>query len=299
MPQGDGNGHDRRKAPVVTSSPKPKRVSAGPPRQPSTPAPHAPVPFKQKAISRQPTVKSSIPPPLTGPRTVRQNIQVPLPGQPGFVGFNDSDTEIMQPQEAEAQEAAGALLLTSPEFKRLVVKVETLASAHEISREQLETLDERLKQVERSVGELIRSTKAASSNPDNSVSEASGTLTKRIEKLEASSQASPRALEERIVHLEKVLLRLHGALGVLEKRERAYQPVGDDLTQLKGIGPKYARTLQRHGVTRVAEIAAWSAEDIEKQASLLGASIKQLKGWVAAAKQNANNHAQNRAIKSE
>lgn len=59
----------------------------------------------------------------------------------------------------------------------------------------------------------------------------------------------------------------------------------DDLTRLVGIGPKLAASLAELGVTRFAQIAAWTAEDIQSIDQLLN-----LKGradrdaWVAQAK---------------
>lgn len=46
----------------------------------------------------------------------------------------------------------------------------------------------------------------------------------------------------------------------------ATAPVGegaDDLTQIKGLGPKAAAALHDAGVTRFAQIAAWSDSDVE------------------------------------
>ena len=37
----------------------------------------------------------------------------------------------------------------------------------------------------------------------------------------------------------------------------------DDLTQIKGIGPKLSQKLMDAGVTRFAQIAGWSARDID------------------------------------
>jgi len=45
---------------------------------------------------------------------------------------------------------------------------------------------------------------------------------------------------------------------------------GDDLTRIKGLGPKLAALLGELGVTRYAQIAAWSAADIENIDAKLG-----------------------------
>ncbi len=45
---------------------------------------------------------------------------------------------------------------------------------------------------------------------------------------------------------------------------------GDDLTRIKGLGPKLAALLGELGVTRYAQIAAWSPEEIERIDAHLG-----------------------------
>ena len=46
---------------------------------------------------------------------------------------------------------------------------------------------------------------------------------------------------------------------------------GDDLTAIKGLGPRAAEKLAEAGVTRLSQIAAWSAADIEKYDELVNA----------------------------
>ena len=44
----------------------------------------------------------------------------------------------------------------------------------------------------------------------------------------------------------------------------------DDLTQIKGLGPKLATTLQEMGITTLAQIAAWNDADIDRVDGQLG-----------------------------
>lgn len=46
---------------------------------------------------------------------------------------------------------------------------------------------------------------------------------------------------------------------------------GDDLTRIKGLGPKIAAALRALGVTRYAQIAGWSEDDLAKIDAQLGA----------------------------
>lgn len=45
---------------------------------------------------------------------------------------------------------------------------------------------------------------------------------------------------------------------------------GDDLTRIKGLGPKIAAALNAQGVTTFAQIAAWDDAEIERVDALLG-----------------------------
>jgi len=45
---------------------------------------------------------------------------------------------------------------------------------------------------------------------------------------------------------------------------------GDDLTRIKGLGPKIATMLNEQGITRFAQIAAWSESDVERVDATLG-----------------------------
>ncbi len=59
----------------------------------------------------------------------------------------------------------------------------------------------------------------------------------------------------------------------------------DDLTRLVGVGPKLAASLAARGVTRFAQIANWTADDlasVDKDLKLLGRAERD--AWVAQAK---------------
>ncbi|MBU6268096.1 MAG: hypothetical protein KGN34_11185 [Sphingomonadales bacterium] len=48
-------------------------------------------------------------------------------------------------------------------------------------------------------------------------------------------------------------------------------PAGDDLTRIKGLGPKLASRLAELGITRFAQIAAWDQADLARIDGQLGA----------------------------
>jgi len=70
----------------------------------------------------------------------------------------------------------------------------------------------------------------------------------------------------------------------------AFEPVAppaapDDLTRLTGIGPKLAAALAEQGVTRFADIAAWTADDVarfDKALKLMGRVERE--AWIAQAR---------------
>jgi len=63
------------------------------------------------------------------------------------------------------------------------------------------------------------------------------------------------------------------------------EAAADDLTVMTGIGPKLCAALAERGVSRFAQIAAWTAEDLAKvdaELSLKGRAVRE--AWVAQAK---------------
>ncbi len=75
-----------------------------------------------------------------------------------------------------------------------------------------------------------------------------------------------------------------GAEAVIE----AAEVVADDLTKLTGIGPKLAGLLAERGVTRFADIAAWTPADVEtfdKDMKLMGRIDRE--AWIAQARRYA------------
>ena len=67
---------------------------------------------------------------------------------------------------------------------------------------------------------------------------------------------------------------------------KAAAKANDDLTQLTGVGPAFAKKLNEAGVTTFAQIAAWDAAEIERlDGEISGLKTKAEKGdWVAEAK---------------
>ncbi len=61
---------------------------------------------------------------------------------------------------------------------------------------------------------------------------------------------------------------------------------GDDLTRIKGLGPKLSAMLQAQGITRFAQIAEWSDADIDRVDAGLGRFQGRIRrdAWVAQAK---------------
>ena len=56
----------------------------------------------------------------------------------------------------------------------------------------------------------------------------------------------------------------------VETAPTAGAETGDDLTKIKGLGPKIAQILETLGITRYAQIAAWTDADIDRIDAQLG-----------------------------
>jgi len=67
--------------------------------------------------------------------------------------------------------------------------------------------------------------------------------------------------------------------------EPVAEPPADDLTRLNGVGPKLSAALAERGVTRFAQIAAWTADDLaelDTALKLKGRAVRE--AWVGQAK---------------
>jgi len=87
------------------------------------------------------------------------------------------------------------------------------------------------------------------------------------------------------------------AVGAAEEAEESVLPPpaaaapvaageGDDLRRIKGVGPKLVSLLHALGVTRYAQIAAWSDEDIDRIDAQLGTFAGRIRrdSWVEQAR---------------
>ena len=61
---------------------------------------------------------------------------------------------------------------------------------------------------------------------------------------------------------------------------------GDDLTRMKGVGPKLSALLTTHGITSFSQIAAWTDRDIDEVDAKLGRFSGRIRrdGWVEQAR---------------
>jgi predicted flap endonuclease-1-like 5' DNA nuclease len=112
---------------------------------------------------------------------------------------------------------------------------------------------------------------------------------RRIHELEAqlgsAAQAEARAcaLDERLAQREADLARLEQQLSEALSRTPS---VEDDLTKIRGIGPKFATMLRELGVNRYAQIADWTEQDVREFADKLRVPPSRIQkaGWIASAR---------------
>jgi predicted flap endonuclease-1-like 5' DNA nuclease len=91
------------------------------------------------------------------------------------------------------------------------------------------------------------------------------------EMIEAATEATAEAVAD--------------AAQVVEAVAEPLVETADDLTKLTGIGPKLAQLLAERGVTRFADIAAWTPADVEmfdKDMKLMGRIDRE--AWIAQAR---------------
>lgn len=119
-------------------------------------------------------------------------------------------------------------------------------------------------------------------------------LPKREPEVEAAIEKVAEAVVETVEAVIEAPLAVAEALvETVAEPEVVFDPVieapvvvtPDDLTLMTGIGPKMAAMLAEKGITRFAQIAAWSEEDIagfDKELKLMGRVTRE--AWVAQAK---------------
>ena len=112
------------------------------------------------------------------------------------------------------------------------------------------------------------------------------TLEVAAEVIEATTESTAERVEDAIEVVEAVTGPLvETAPEVVDVVTEPAVVVADDLTKLTGIGPKLAGLLAERGVTRFADIAAWTAEDVaafDKDMKLMGRIDRE--AWIAQAR---------------
>ena len=91
-----------------------------------------------------------------------------------------------------------------------------------------------------------------------------------------------RELEHTLTQKTTALAERDRTIADLTAKLKAQKPVvADDLTRIRGIGPKFAKKLGALGITSFRQIAAWTEADIDRFADELGTRAKRIKsaGW--------------------
>jgi predicted flap endonuclease-1-like 5' DNA nuclease len=110
-----------------------------------------------------------------------------------------------------------------------------------------------------------------------------------VETLVLQAGTEEERLKKKLGEQEQTIAALREQLEQVERASLAppppSAPPGDDLTLIKGIGPKYARLLRELGVTSYAALAAWTEDDVERAAAHLGIPAARVRkaGWIEAA----------------
>ncbi len=220
-------------------------------------------------LNDKPTVLSI--PPLAPPKRTRRSrskaapAKVPAaPRVPTSVGASD------RPDSHRAVAASEALDQAKLELAHLHGE----RSAWGTQRAKLEKLasdqGERRRKIEAELDKL----RAKSGKRDDQIAELRSKLSQRDQQIEQLRSE----LRQQVAEL-KTLRRELKAAG-----EAASVPA-DDLTCIRGIGPAFARSLRRLGVTRFEQIAAWTKADIDDMAQKLKTSPRRIQqaGWVDSA----------------
>lgn len=155
-------------------------------------------------------------------------------------------------------------------------------------RSEIEALTVRLAERERRITTLEQEKVEAAGSAELAKSRAEAgevaALASKVRELEAEKAQLNQQLDARQETINKLE---HDLADNLAWGNAEAGAPADDLTRIKGIGPKYARKLNELGVTKISQVAAWKDEDIARFAAQLKAAPGRIRkaGWVESAKQ--------------
>lgn len=164
------------------------------------------------------------------------------------------------------------------------MELRAAAAQRTLARTQVEELQARLRDLENRSGDSDLKTKVAELEARNAVLRASQTDT-------ASLRAELEQRDERIRQLEAAVRAKDAKIQRLEQDLEEGLAWGDataddDLKQIRGIGPGFERSLKQLGVRKLAQIASWKPEDIQRIAAQLRTRPERIvrEGWVECAR---------------
>ncbi len=190
----------------------------------------------------------------------------------GRLAAVERDAQAAEERLAEVEATAGALH-EGTELTRVRMRLERIGHT-------LAALDERLAVLE-AIQRSASDDREARDARQRRVEERLGRLESLFEELaqELRARDEEAGLDGIRARLDDVeALVLQAGSEVQEQRQQLHAlsesiapgaPIGDNLTRIKGIGPKYAERLRELGVNRFADVAAWSIADVERVAAHL------------------------------
>lgn len=128
------------------------------------------------------------------------------------------------------------------------------------------------------------------------------TESRRVGDVQRELESKVAQLQQRLSTQQELAVRLEATERALAERDRRIRELEseielnqgwaaterpDDLTAIRGIGPKLRDRLHAANVRSYGAIAAWSDADVERMAPLLGVHASRIRrdGWVESAKQ--------------
>ncbi|MGE0791745.1 MAG: NUDIX domain-containing protein [Sandaracinaceae bacterium] len=184
------------------------------------------------------------------------------------IGTAERDAQDLEARLAQ-MEARLAALAEGTELARVRVRLERLTHAHTELEQRLGAID-------------------ASQRGREDREAREKTIDARIERLESLFAELADDLRHRDddAGIDALSARLDGLEALVLSRPseppRGRAPdvrSGDDLTRIKGIGPKFAKALAEMGVHRIAQIATWDVAEIERVATVLRIKASRVAGW--------------------
>ncbi|NRA31945.1 MAG: hypothetical protein HRU17_01260 [Polyangiaceae bacterium] len=307
---GTGAPEAPQSSPMISSTPKPARVKVGAAKV-NRPVSVPPPPPSCRAIADRPksVTPGNLPPPASARRPLatasgvaKRSLPQAAPVANARKLLNKS-TDQKQIQRLQGELDTLRMSLSAQKLKartdekereRLRKELEALKkqnfdaiSVAAPSNAEVSVLNKKVRALQSSSSKLSGELKAISERHSEAMVLMEAKHASALEAASSADEAGPSQDDGRISELEARLSVAKNSIALLTEKLAQSPAVACDFTQLKGVGPAFAKALRAQGVSSFAQMAGWTPEEIEEIAPKLKTTVARIQrdAWVESAVQ--------------